>query len=567
MSSKRKEFNGKPSKKASSTHAKKQKQENEAPTNLKKVRQSQRKFGEEVEEAKKIWNQLRLKTNTKDQNRLLLDKMIPLIAGKSDKIALQHDGSRVIQAVVQFGTPAEKRTVVSELCATTGTIIEIAKSQYAHFCLLKVIKYCRNDEISVKNILKAFKGHMSKLAVHAVASKVVESMFTNFSTKETAPLKLEFYGPHFSLFAADMKGRVPTLQLCLSEKPDKKEKVLQFMQDLVNKGMEKSLYGFTYFQDIMDEYCLEASPNEIRTLASTAADHLIHLLSSRSGTRVAASMASYGTAKDRKRMMKSLKGYVRSGLLHRDAYLAVIRLVQVTDDTVSTQKNMINELLKKGDEAGEESTLKDLALSDTASKFLLSIIVSGPEKLKKVFDPYEQSVLFDDPKVIEDGQEMPTSKKDVNLRRTEILRHIQGDIIKLCTDHACELLQSIPGSAVLRESYSAFPSKDMASAIVQSCTKDMFEHKTGHLTLKQLIRIDSASAEQILVQEFLSVFSGRFDQFTSSNRGCLVLLSLLKSNEVRGKVQDELDIETLRKAAEASEVSAGYEALISELKG
>jgi hypothetical protein len=45
--------------------------------------------------------------------------------------------------------------------------------------------------------------------------------------------------------------------------------------------------------------------------------------------------AAYGTPKDRKKMLKALKGFVAQTLLHKDAYMVILRLADVMDDTVS----------------------------------------------------------------------------------------------------------------------------------------------------------------------------------------------------------------------------------------
>ena len=105
-----------------------------------------------ISSAKKIWNQLRLKTNSKDEVQTMTSKLVSLIEGKVHEIALQHDASRVVQAALQFGTTQERRLVLKEL--TKASLLELAKNQYAHFIVLKAIKYCANDDDSVKMIVK-----------------------------------------------------------------------------------------------------------------------------------------------------------------------------------------------------------------------------------------------------------------------------------------------------------------------------------------------------------------------------------------------------------------------------
>ena len=583
-------------------------------------RHRQRKHAEIVEEAKRLWNQLRQKNNTPEQTRELLDKLFPLITGKANQIAMQHDASRVVQAAIQFGRPDERKKILIELCAKNseersssgpGNLVELSKSQYAHFVVLKLIKYCHKDPECVDMIIKSLRGHIAKLCIHAVASRVVEQLFRTLSPKQTIVLRQEFYGPHFSLFATDtvqkQAAAVPTLASNVAASPDKKEQAIEFVRGIVNKGIEKQLYGYVYFQELFAEYLDVVEPsNDLRTMLATAADHAIHLLSTRAGTRVCAAMVAYGSAKDRKRIMKSLKGYCRSGLLHRDAYLAIIRLVQLTDDTVSVHKNILIELLTQDDQGNEgvnkssRSPLLDLALSDTASKLFLLLLPPDLESGKKFFDPYELSVLSPNPTILEDGIEISTSKKNCDIRRKELLKYLKEPLIALCADHTEELLRSRPGSLVLREVYFTFEPERLVDSCVDACLVELklrgkyesgsgvdgmdqaislFEDRIGHLAIKNLILIDAAKegddkqsantfshrlCHQLKAQSSLSVM---LMDIAKSNRGAFVVAALCKVPSVRKEIVAELTGEkgSLKKRARAEGATAGFVALINEI--
>lgn len=541
----------------------------------------QRRHADVVEEAKAIWNKLRLKTNTAKENRALMDELIPLIKGKANEIALQHDASRVVQAAIQFGTEKERLAIWKELCQES-VVVELCKSQYANFVVLKIIKYCHNDDECVKLLVKAFKGNMAKLAVHAVASRVLEALFTTLTPKQTAVLKQEFYGPHFSLFAADLAPDAPppTLESNLALVPDKRDKTLDFVRNLINKGMEKSLYGYNFYQELLAEYIGVSKPTEIRALAAVAADNVVHLLSTRSGTRAAAALITYGTAKDRKRIMKGLKGFARSGLLHHDAYLAVLRLVQLTDDTVSVQKNLLNELVTNPNEdESSPSPLLELALSQFASKLFSVLLVEDEEVWKKCFDPYEHSVLAPNPTIEEGGKQVPTSKKDDSQRRKELIKHMKEPLVEMCTKHADELLRSRSGSLVLREVYQSFHSEEVVAAVIEVCKHaiekrsndeeegpNLFEDFTGHLAVKNLILADEKSKTAVFGSEFLDAFSSQLMDIAKSNRGAFVVAALCKVPSVREKTVKSLKEAELKKRLKNGEGStAGFKALLNEL--
>ena len=131
---------------------------------LKKERQSHRKHADVVEEAKRLWNSLRVKTNTPDDITKLMDQVMTLIVGKIPEISLQHDASRVVQAAIQFGSTEQRQVILDELIAPSDkndssnnnntSLPELAKIQYAHFLVLKLIKYCARDDKAVKKIVK-----------------------------------------------------------------------------------------------------------------------------------------------------------------------------------------------------------------------------------------------------------------------------------------------------------------------------------------------------------------------------------------------------------------------------
>ena len=591
---------------------------------LKAERQSHRKHAPVVRSAKTIWNELRIKTNDKKTNDELCAELHSLLRGKCMEVAMQHDASRCVQGVLQFGNEAQRREVVTELCsADVGkgrsndddkkkndqkiNLAELCKIQYAHFVVLKMIKYCARDEMCVKLIVKvsasfhgreewdrvivamrnlrhriffsrrtnihnlrvlryvrrqSLKKQMTKLAVHSVASRVVELLFATFPPKNTAPLKLELYGPQYALFASSSSSAsapdrppMPTLASFVADNPDKREATLVHIQALLQKGLDKSLVGFAYFHSLLHDHASVASPEEIRSfLAPALADHVLHLLSTRHGTRVACECVAYGAAKDRKRMIKCLKGYARSSLLHRDAYLAVLRLCDVMDDTVLVNKMLFAELHQNssGDsregkkvaaERGEDddaevkdeegpSPILDLALSETGSKLFLLLLVSkddmqssnedddetksaaatNTQRWKKYFDPYELTALHRNPAVAENGDDaVPTSKKAEETRRQELVVYLKELLLEVCTKHTKELMRSKPGSRVLMEVCESYPSKELFDAVVEACAHEnnddmdeeaeggkiitarlpILEDPVGHLTLKHIFLSES----------------------------------------------------------------------------
>jgi len=507
-----------------------------------------------VDKAKSVWNKLRQKSNTKEQQKKLMDELYPLIKGKSYQIALKHDASRIIQAALQFGSSKQRQEVAMEL--VQGDLLELCNNAYAHHSVVKVIKYCHKDDKVMDRFKSGLRNKVAKLAVHSVGSRVLDAIFLNLSSQKSYTLKEELYGPHFSVFV-DEEQKSKTLADKLKAQPTKKDATLQFVQRLIDKGIEKRLYGLVYLQDLWAEYIEFQSPNELRTMAAAVADDVIHLLSTRAGTYIACKLVTYGTAKERKRFMKSIKGRVRQALLHRDSYLFVLRLIHVTDDTKAIQKMVLNEI-------GED--ILELLLSTTASKLFLMILVQDVKEWEKCFDPYEHKALVRDATIEVGGEETPVTKKKLDVRQQELLPSIQKQLVKVCQEHISELLQSKPGSLVLQKCYATCATADMAAALLTAVLSedgsDLFEGYTSHFAIKKMI-VTSTSLDDD--KSFGKALSRALDKdavskLCESNRGAFIVATLVENDFLSVK---QVDIETIQKKAKAKKVPVkGYEALL-----
>lgn len=162
---KKKPTGGKPTNKPKDKFDKKRKHHQEkdpSPANkkraLKAERQSHRRHASTVRPAKEIWSNLRIKTNDSATNSKLCTELYDMLKGKLMEVAMQHDASRMVQAILQFGSREERLETVRELCANDKeqnvNLAELCKIQYAHFVVLKMIKYCGRDDECVRLIVK-----------------------------------------------------------------------------------------------------------------------------------------------------------------------------------------------------------------------------------------------------------------------------------------------------------------------------------------------------------------------------------------------------------------------------
>lgn len=182
---------------------------------LKKKRKSTKSNYTLVEDLKKNWNQLRMKSTSNEAKQELIAGMMKKLGGHVVEVALRHDASRIIQSIIQFGSPQQRLAILAEL---SPKLAEIAKTPYGHFTGLKVrvlllecyslmilqaITEC-NDEVEQKKIAKSLQAHFVSLGCNVIGARTVESILQTFPSHLTHELKAEFYG-HVRIIPIDLR--------------------------------------------------------------------------------------------------------------------------------------------------------------------------------------------------------------------------------------------------------------------------------------------------------------------------------------------------------------------------
>lgn len=80
------------------------------------------------------------------------------------------------------------------------------------------------------------------------------------------------------------------------------------------------------------------------TVDSLIGEATLRMLHTHEGCRVGCMVAAYSTPKQRKKLVKSMKGHVVKMCLDEFAYIALIKTLAVVDDTELVRKNLVPEL-------------------------------------------------------------------------------------------------------------------------------------------------------------------------------------------------------------------------------
>lgn len=138
-----------------------------------------------------------------------------LVRGENNyqKLVLSHDTARVVQCMLKYA-PSDIRREISEVykyftlnikffliqqkfisfSQSLVTILDqISISKYAHFCVLRMIKYGTPD--IKKKVIDGIFGHIGKFIRNVYASAIIDTIYVSWaSSQQKAFMRQELYG-------------------------------------------------------------------------------------------------------------------------------------------------------------------------------------------------------------------------------------------------------------------------------------------------------------------------------------------------------------------------------------
>ena len=248
------------------------------------------------------------------------------------------------------------------------------------------------------------------------------------------------------------------------------------MTDLIQKLINKGLLEFVYVHQLLWEYVQEListdNQKKMDLLVSSLSEAGTKLMVTKPGAKVMCALASHAAAKDRKRILKSLKGHVLESVLHASAHLAIMRIIDVTDDTVSIQKMILSDIRSLKVELKYTAAgvligqplppIVNVAIHPQGCKLLLRLL--SPQK--KHLEPDEEFLFATIP---------ATSKKAPALRRKEHLTYLKSSLISACVKYASVLLRNRNGCRVLQEVISVFYPSQVLTAVAKAMVGEIVE--------------------------------------------------------------------------------------------
>ena len=318
-----------------------------------------------IQEIVALWERLRVKKISAADKRALVVSIFKACKGKVADIANNHKGSRVIQALLKYGTPEERESVYAE-CAP-----QIAPSPSPS----TAISSSRNSWTPPPRRNSPSSWVTSRAASAPWPSTPSRRRCSRACTspprpRRSSPCASGFHGSEFALFGAagDQGIAVTSLRDAMLRKPvAQRQGMLRQMNAALLPILEKGLVSPSLVHKVLAEYLDVGGPGTKHEAAqSLAAPAYLRMVHTREGVHAVNMMFAHAGAKQRKAVLKALKGNVGRVVRDEHAASAVAFALDATDDTQLAAKIIVAELRNEG--------LAELAEDRAARRVLLHML-------------------------------------------------------------------------------------------------------------------------------------------------------------------------------------------------
>ncbi|XP_044029953.1 pumilio homolog 3 [Siniperca chuatsi] len=495
-------------------------------------------------QAKRVWGDLRRKNCNKEIKNKLMKELHDLIRGKIKQMAFAHDSVRVLQCFIQFGSHEQRQEVFEEL---KDDIIGLCKSQYGRHVVKKLLMYGNKELMAA--VMQQFKGHVRPMLRHAAASSIIEYAYNDKAVLAQRLMLTEgLYGNTFTVCKSSVCN---TIEKVAEANPDKLNNIIDEMKQILTPMAQKEqVIKHSLVHKVFLDFFLLAPEKQRTEMIESIRESVVYMAHTHDGARVAMHCLWHGTAKDRKVIIKTMKTYMVKFATGEFGHLVLLAMFDCVDDTKLVKQAVLSEIL---------SSLDEVISNKYGKKVMLYLL--SPR------DPAH--LLPEIIKVLEQGDGNTHSKKDMAIRRKELLEVVSPPLLEFLRDNAATMVMdkatSVTVSDILASACGDL--RPAMTAVAQLANQElvpggtngqlhMAEHPAGHLVLKWLIEQDMTLAEagkeerfgRILVD---TVGTDKLKSWVKVNRGAMVLCSLLNSCD----------------KSVAAEVKATLESIRSELSG
>lgn len=431
------------------------------------------------QELARLWEKMRRHEIAKEDRAKLVTEALQKMKGKIPEIAGSHVSSRVLQTCVKHCSQAERDAVFEEL---QPHFLNLAYNAYSVHLVKKMLDNASKKQLA--GFISSLRGHVAPLLRHMVGSVVVEHAYELANAAQKQQLLSELYSTELQLFKDLVSSKESRLLDIMSKLDLQKGSVLRHMASVIQPILEKGIVDHSILHRLLLEYFTIAGKTSVaEIIQQLSSPLLVRMIGTKDGAKIGVLCVKYGSAKERKKIIKGLKEHIGKTAYHQYGCMVLVCILSVVDDTKLITKVIIRELQsilkelvldKNGrrpllqllhpncsryfspeDLASLNSSIPSLSLKDQSetssqtetSKASLDDNESNEDKEVTVDEVNKDKTSVDDSDLAESG------KKDPLVRRQELLINsgLAESLLDVCTESVGELIRSNFGKEVLYE--------------------------------------------------------------------------------------------------------------------
>ena len=517
-----------------------------------------------TKEMRSLYN--KLMQNTKADKSLLVKKIISLIDGKYETYCYKHDGCRVLQGCLKYGTKEQKNKLINDLLPF---MFKIICDKYSIYLANKIFKYANNEQ-KEKIFNETIKPNFINLLKYSGGITFTKTIFMYSNTNYQDKLIDLYIKDYFKIPLEKIKllkeseisndkeekNGEDDIEMKDEENQDniivgnskqnfEAEDIIKKIKTHLEKQLEKNInknFIFHGFLNKIFDYLDEKTQIDITELFD---DDISYFMDSYYGYELIMKMYSVSSAKTRKKIMKYVRDNMDTFLSDEKGTYFIIKIILFTDDTVNINKIFINAIMEKLD--------ANIVENKNCLKIIWNIISPFNKKCNNV---QQQNLLnFSSPN---------SNKKPLEKRQNEILGNIFEKLFKIINFEIKFLIKDILFSHFLTDFILYLSQKNeiekietIINTIISYIEEDyknnkdnlndcILMDKVGQFTIKRIFKDliefkgEANKYGKNFAEKLAKIMKGDLDKFLDS-RAVFLIVMIMENKDTKKYLEKEIE--------------------------
>ena len=512
-----------------------------------------------TKEMRSIYN--KLMQNNKSDKSSLVKKVLSLIGGKYESYCYKHDGCRVLQGCLKYGTKEQKKELIDNLLPF---LFKIICGKYSIYLSGKIFKYADNEQKN-KILEEVVKPNFKDFLKYSGGITFTKMMF-QYSNNNYQDELIDLYIKDYFKIPIEKLKQIKELEKAKNKDEEKEknkkenednniivdnsgknfesEDIIAKIKEHLDKQLEKEInknFIFHGFLNKIFEYLDEKTQIYVTELFD---DDIKYFMDSNYGFELLMKMYSISSAKTRKKIIRFVRDNMDEYLSNEKGTYYIIKIILFTDDTVNINKTFMNSIIDRLNENILEN------------KNCLKIIWNLLYPFNKICNNVQQQNLL--------SYSTPNSnKKSLEKRQSELLDNIFEKIFKIINydiklfikdSFFINFLTDFLKYLVAKEEIEKL--ETIINTIITYIetdyknNKDTLDNcilcdKIGHFSLKKILKElnetegEGKKYEMKFAENIVKILKGDMDKFLNT-RAIFIIVQLMENKNTKNLINKEL---------------------------